>query len=145
MSWVANVMISADASDAENVEALSQWLREEAPRREQPGVSGVGFLTHTTDGESRWGGWKWPECSVWAGALNHADLEALRQRVAECPWQEPNAVQLFVMDQEESFFRLWMIRAGDLRQFAPLEPSEEDAGFYRRRGDWSADGPGAGA
>lgn len=34
------------------------------------------------------------------------------------------------MDQEESFFRLWMIRGGELRQFAPLEPSEEDAGFY---------------
>ncbi|WP_328443839.1 hypothetical protein OG780_01560 [Streptomyces sp. NBC_00386] len=39
-------------------------------------------------------------------------------------------VQLFVMDQEESFFRLWMIRGGKLRQFAPLEPSEEDEAFW---------------
>jgi hypothetical protein len=73
---------------------------------------------------------KWPECRVWAGALNHCDLDALRRRVAETPWREPNVVQLLVMDQEESFFRLWMIRGGELRQFAPSVPSEEDAGFY---------------
>ncbi|MEY9993006.1 hypothetical protein ABIE67_005038 [Streptomyces sp. V4I8] len=111
MSWVANVMISADGADQPHVEALSDWLRDEAPLRGQPDHSGV-------------------ECRVWAGALNHCDLDALRQRVAESPWREPNIVQLLVMDQEESFFRLWMIRGGELRQFAPLEPSEKDAGFY---------------
>ncbi|MFJ1807838.1 MULTISPECIES: hypothetical protein [unclassified Streptomyces] len=36
------------------------------------------------------GGWKHPECEVWAGALNHADLDALKQRVFEMPWREPN-------------------------------------------------------
>lgn len=130
MSWVANVMVSVDCADEANVEALSDWLRDEAPRRGQPDASGVGHLKLITGQEPGWGGWKWPECRVWAGALNHCDLAALRKRVAEMPWREPNIVQLFVMDQEESFFRLWMIRGGELRQFAPLEPSEEDADFY---------------
>lgn len=130
MSWVANVMISADSADRANVEALSDWLRDEAPLRGQSDGSGVGHLNLTTRQDPGWGGWKWPECRVWAGALNHCDLAALRKRVAETPWREPNIVQLFVMDQEESFFRLWMIRGGELRQFAPLEPSEEDADFY---------------
>ncbi|MFC4628355.1 hypothetical protein ACFO6V_08920 [Promicromonospora alba] len=31
MSWVANVMISVDVDDNENAEALSEWLRTEAP------------------------------------------------------------------------------------------------------------------
>ncbi|WP_432158936.1 MULTISPECIES: hypothetical protein [unclassified Streptomyces] len=75
-------------------------------------------------------GGKYPECEVWAGALDHADLDALRRRFAETPWRQPNAVQLLVQDQEESFFRLWMIRGGELRQYAPLEPSEEDDEFY---------------
>ncbi|MGC4985764.1 squamosa promoter-binding protein 15 [Streptomyces sp. DT193] len=127
MSWVANVMVSIDLDDRGNAEALGDWLREEAPRRGQSDAFGVGFLSPITDG---WGGWKNPECCVWAGALNHADLDALRQRVADTSWRQPNAVQLFVMDQEESFFRLWMIRGGKLRQFAPLEPSEEDEAFW---------------
>jgi hypothetical protein len=130
MSWVANVMISADDADRANVEALSAWLREEAPLRGQQDAFGVGDLRLLTDQDPGWGGWKWPECRVWAGALNHCDLDALRRRVAETPWREPNVVQLLVMDQEESFFRLWMIRGGELRQFAPSVPSEEDAGFY---------------
>lgn len=131
MSWVANVMVSVGFEDRATVEALSEWLRSEAPRRKQPDVSGVGDLKPITDRDSRWGGWKWPECEVWAGALNHADLTAVRQRIAEAPWRQPNAVQLLVMDQEESFFRLWMIRGNELRQFAPLEPSDEDDDFYQ--------------
>ncbi|MFF0201460.1 squamosa promoter-binding protein 15 [Streptomyces sp. NPDC005017] len=129
MSWVANVMISVGMDDVANVEALSRWLRTEAPRRAQPEVRGVGFLKPITNVESNpWGGWKHPECEVWAGALNHADLDALGQRVFETSWREPNQVQLLVMDQEEGFFRLWMIRGNELRRFAPLEPNEEDEG-----------------
>ncbi len=91
----------------------------------------MGFLKLITSTETnQWGGWKQPECEVWAGALNHADLNALKRRVFETPWREPNRVQLSVMDQEEAFFRMWMIRGNELRQFAPLQPNEEDEGFY---------------
>jgi hypothetical protein len=127
---VANVMISVDMADSASVEALSEWLRTEAPRRAQPEVRGVGFLKPITTETNQWGGWKQPECEVWAGALNHADLNALKRRVFETPWREPNLVQLLVMDQEEAFFRMWMIRGNELRQFAPLQPNEEDEGFH---------------
>lgn len=132
MSWVANVMMSVDVADSASVEMLSEWLRKDAPRRAQPQAHGVGFLKLlTTPGTNEWGGWKHPECEVWAGALNHADLDALKQRVFETAWREPNLVQLLVMDQQEGFFRMWMIRDNELRQFAPLQPNEEDEGFYR--------------
>ncbi|MFC9094213.1 squamosa promoter-binding protein 15 [Streptomyces sp. NPDC003737] len=134
MSWVANVMVSVDLDDGANVAALSMWLRAEAPQRGQPegpGGRGVGYLHRITGPDTQWGGWKYPECEVWAGALNHADLDALRQRIFEMRWRQPNAVQLLVMDQEESFFRLWMIRGNELRQFAPLVPNEEDDDFYQ--------------
>lgn len=42
----------------------------------------------TSAEDSRWGGSKAPECEVWAGALNHADLDALRRRFFETPWRE---------------------------------------------------------
>lgn len=87
----------------------------------------MGFLNLLTSADTnQWGGWKQPECEVCEGALNHADLDALKQRAFEVPWREPNLVQLLVMDQEEGFFRMWMIRGNELRQFAPLEPNEED-------------------
>lgn len=131
MSWVTNVMISVDMVDNVNVEALSEWLRTEAPRQAQPEAHGVGFLKLITDaGNNQWGGWKQPECQMWAGALNHADLDALRQRFFETPWREPNMVQLLVMDQEENFFRMWMIRGDELRQYAPLQPNEKEEHFY---------------
>ncbi|MGC4815182.1 hypothetical protein ACLQ29_32115 [Micromonospora sp. DT228] len=61
----------------------------------------------------------------------------------ECPrrepgmgssWHHPSAVQLLVMDQEESFFRVWMIRDGALRQYAPSSPDEEDDEFWPTAG-----------
>ncbi|MFB4285080.1 hypothetical protein ACBJ59_58130 [Nonomuraea sp. MTCD27] len=129
MSWVANIMVSVDMADRPNVESLSEWLRVEAPLRDRPG-SGCGFLTETTGQDSPWGGWKFPECTVWAGALNHADLTAVVDRVGGIAWRCPNAVQVFLMDQEESFFRVWMLRDGELRQYAPTRPDEEDEDFF---------------
>ena len=129
VSWVANVMVSVDVMDRPNVEALSEWLRAEAPRRDRPG-EGCGFLAETTGQDSQWGGWKFPECTVWAGVLNNADLPAVLDRVQGIAWRSPNAVQLFLMDQEESFFRVWMLRDGTLQQYAPTLPDEEDKDFF---------------
>lgn len=130
VSWVANVMVSVDMEDRTLVESLSEWLRREAPRGWDTPERGVGFLGETTGRDSAWGGWKYPECEVWAGALNHADLDAVLDHIAQMPWRCPNALQVFVMDQEESFFRLWMLRDGELRQYAPVSPDENDPNFY---------------
>ena len=77
-----------------------------------------------------WPGPKAPECKLWLGVLNGADLDVVRQHFAAIPWRVPSAVQLFVMDQEQLFFRVWMIRDGRLRQYSPDGPDENDEGFW---------------
>ncbi|MCP2337628.1 hypothetical protein [Actinomadura rupiterrae] len=129
MSWVANVMVSVNPADRRNVEALSEWLRSDAPLQNKAS-GGCGFLSETTGGDSAWGGWKSPECTVYAGALNHADLRALLERVRGTAWRVPNALQLFIMDQEQSYFRLWMLRDGRVQQYAPTHPDEDTDAFY---------------
>lgn len=131
MSWVANVMLSVGFEDGLTAEAFSEWLAEQCPRRE-PGMSpgGCGDLRLITADDHQWGGNKNPECEVFAGALNHADLTAAVEHFGSLAWRNPNTAQLFVMDQEESFFRVWMIRDGVLRQYAPLSPDEDDDEFW---------------
>ncbi|SNS48226.1 hypothetical protein SAMN05443665_10054 [Actinomadura meyerae] len=130
VSWVANVMVSIDMEDRPLVESLSDWLRGETPRGADKPPRGVGYLRETTGQDTAWGGWKYPECEVWAGALNHADVNAILDHIAQMPWRYPNSLQVFVMDQEESFFRVWMLRDGELRQYAPTTPNEDDPDFY---------------
>jgi hypothetical protein len=122
-------MLSVSGADNGVAAEFSEWLRTEAPLRDRS-RRGCGFLVRTTDQDSQWGGWKYPECDVWAGALNHADLEALLDRVRVLNWKHPNEVQLFIMDQEQDFFRLWMFRDGELRQYAPTSPAEDNEEFF---------------
>ncbi|MEV6376426.1 squamosa promoter-binding protein 15 [Micromonospora musae] len=130
MSWVANVMVSVSPEDRLNVEAFSGWLDEECPCLGGMGRGGCGNLRLITDMDNRWGGYKNPECEVYAGALNHADLAAVVTHFGSLAWHNPNAVQLFLMDQEELFFRIWMIRDGAPRQYAPSSPDEDDDEFW---------------
>ncbi|WP_285504831.1 hypothetical protein [Actinokineospora sp. NBRC 105648] len=127
---MASVMVSVGAGDRGRAVELSEWLRTQAPHRDDPEARGCGSLREVTGRDSQWGGGKYPECDVWAGVLNHADLEAVLDRVRAVEWHAPNEFQLFLMDQEQSFFRLWMFRDGDLRQFAPTSPNEEDPEFF---------------
>ena len=122
MSWVANVLVTADRVDTDVIRILSEWLRTECPWRVPsvpPGATGVGSLEYLSDRSTGWGGGKYPECNLWAGALNHADLVAVRDKVHSLPWRYPSAVQLLIQDQEQDYFRLFMIRDGDLREFSP--------------------------
>ncbi|WP_262285406.1 hypothetical protein [Micromonospora sp. MA102] len=70
MSWVANVMLSVGPEDRPNAEAFSEWLDVERPRLEGMRPGGCGNLRPITDADNRWGGYKNPECEVYAGALN---------------------------------------------------------------------------
>jgi hypothetical protein len=131
MSWVANVMLSVEREDHANAEEFSGWLDKECPRRESGmGRGGCGTLALITGADTQWGGYKYPECDVYAGAFNHADLDAVVEHFGSVAWHKPNAVQLFLMDQEQSFFRVWMIRDRVLQQYAPTSPDEEDDDFW---------------
>ncbi|MFI9328714.1 squamosa promoter-binding protein 15 [Kitasatospora sp. NPDC052868] len=127
MSHVANVMISVDSDDRSGAEELSQWLQTSAPRRGfGPGAVGwVGSLKETTGSDTHWGGGKYPECDVYAGALNHTDLAGLVAHVERIAWERPEFVQLFVMDQEQVYFRVWMFHGTELRQIVPEGREEQ--------------------
>ncbi len=113
MSWVSNVLLSVDFDDEPTVNVFNKWLGSEAPRRYESSAKGVGFLGDLTANEALgWGGSKFPECQVWGGAVKDADLNSLVAKFAALPWQVPAAAQLFVMDQEQTYFRLWMLRDG---------------------------------
>jgi hypothetical protein len=121
-------MISVSVlEDRQNLARFSDWLRVGAPRRDESGRTGIGFLQPITEPDGSWGGWKNPEATVWAGATNHADIGALVDRFRATPWREPWAAQLFVKDQEDEYFRLWMLRDGVDVQFAPEPPPEQVA------------------
>lgn len=121
MSWVATVMLSVQiGEDPVLVEEFTEWLRVEAPRREPPGALGVGFLRRLDQVEPGWGGWKYPEALLWGGALNHADLPAVIRRFEQIPWRWPEHVQLFIKDQEQEVFRVWLIRDARAVQCLPL-------------------------
>jgi len=128
VSWVANVMLSVDRDDRPNAEEFSRWLEEDCPPRD-PDCDwlGCGGLALTTNTDTQWGGTKYPECSVYAGVLNHADLNAVVRCFGSLGWHRPGIAQLFLMDQEEFSFQVWMIRHVALRQYAP--PEEEDYPF----------------
>ncbi|EFV12592.1 hypothetical protein [Segniliparus rugosus] len=127
MSWVTNMMVSVTGRDGPNVAALSDWLQQAGGKNSG---GGCGSLCETTGGNTLWGGGKYPECNVWAGALNHADIPAILTKITQTNWHCPNVLQVFMMDQEEGFFRVWMLRDGELRQYAPLSPNEEDDDFW---------------
>ena len=128
MSWVSNVLVSVDRDDRPTVEMFNTWLLTEAPRRDRVPGLGVGFLKElTSDRDNAWGGPKHPECDVWGGALNHAELDAVVAKFGALPWRAPGAAQLLVMDQEQSYFRLWMLRNGAAQQYAPGPPDDDSA------------------
>jgi hypothetical protein len=129
MSRVTNVMLAVMSDDKPCAEEFNRWLDEDCPRLD-PRVEWTGcgeliLISETT----RWGGTKAPECTVYAGTLNHAYLPAVVERFGQVPWHYPNAVQLLLQGQEEFYFRLWMIRDGKPQQYGPTSPHEDDNEF----------------
>ncbi|WP_253885101.1 hypothetical protein [Actinokineospora diospyrosa] len=126
---MTNVMVSVDMGDSRVVELFNEWCRADLPKRNDPGRRGTGSLRLITGEGTQWGGPRYPECVVWAGTLNHADLGAVVDWFRGAPWRYPNQFQLFLLDQEQAFFRVWMIREGEIRQYAPTVPHEDDDDF----------------
>ncbi|MFF2082271.1 squamosa promoter-binding protein 15 [Nocardia sp. NPDC058176] len=121
MSSVTNVMLSVSYDDRPQAAQLSLWL-ESNGRTHGSSLRGCGSLREISREAVLWGGTKRPECEVWAGVLDHADLSAVLAAVAGTAWVEPDSVQLLLMDQHDFHFQLWMVREGVWRQYAPPNP-----------------------
>lgn len=146
MSVVANVMLSVDVEDVANANAFGKWLLEKPykyflrqaysselayPWPDDQEWPGPHSGTIAESPKSVWPGTKMPECHVFLGVLDYADLDKVREQFAAWPWRQPNAIQLFLKDQEEFLFRVWMLRDGALYQLPlPPGPSEDDDDFW---------------
>ena len=144
MSWVTNVMLSVQSDDRQNAADFAKlveekpWLhldRKKWPQIPDPWPEDQQWMGPYNAGLeespiSVWPGSKAPECHVWLGVLNNSDPSRFRALLISIPWRLPNAVQLMLMDQEEQYFRLWMFRDGELKQFAPTEPDDGTDAFW---------------
>lgn len=112
MSLVTNVVLlipcleSNDAdteygSDIPGLNAVNDWLTSQ----------GMGRL-HPVDqhGTNR----KAMECHVAIGAFNYLDIAGLEMAFREAPWEEPENVQLLIMEQEAKRFRLSAAPQGEV-------------------------------
>lgn len=133
MSHITVTMMMVDIEDNATVYQLNQWLREE----------GGGWLNHLGDDPPRkftyeqdvvWGGYKGAHADVWGGGLNNVHREKVLAHIAHTPWLHPNCVQVLMQSEGQGYFRLWMIRDGELRLYTPTEPDDSTNSFWGQRG-----------
>src|SRR4051812_39578211 len=106
MSWVTNVLVSYSILEGENrsnLAAFREWFEPIGGIREIAGVN-----TDWSNPALWWGGTKNPECELWGGAYNHLDHVAFWDHLNRMLWSYPQSVQVFLMDQEDARFQVWM-------------------------------------
>jgi hypothetical protein len=120
VSHVTNVLLSVMYDDMPRVDEFGTWLEEECPHSDPRDTwAGCGSLNLISGPDHNWGGYKNPECYVYAGTLNRANLAAVVAQFGTVRWRFPENAQLFLMDQEEYYFRVWMISEGRPVQYGP--------------------------
>lgn len=108
---------------------LSAWLADGAPRSDDRTGDRAGHLLPMADSVAAdaWGGHKAPAEGLWGGVANHLDLAAFTAHVAAMAWIEPRNLQILLKDEADPWFRLYMLRGGQLSQHAPTpDPDETD-------------------
>ena len=102
MSVVTTLMLHVDhIEDGVTLEMLNRWLTE---RRSAP-------LVDNTDADAAWGGGKAPQVMVFAGAFNFFHAEDFMAYLATLPWQYPESVQLFVTEEHDTRFAIYLLTA----------------------------------
>jgi hypothetical protein len=81
----------------------------------------LGKLTFGFDEPEKnlWGGDKYPECTIWAGAFNHFDIGLMLKHLESLAWEEPDFVQVMVKEQDEETFKVYMFDNGKLSLILP--------------------------
>lgn len=120
MSRVTQVVVIVHPVDGPSVEELAFWMTERKINND-PDYGRVGNLLPLDEG---WGGYKTPSSEMWAAACNYLDVPGFLAHVAETAWEEPAAVQILIQDEEDDYFRLYMLRGGGLKEFTPSTEDE---------------------
>lgn len=63
-------------------------------------------LANDVDNGGWYGGTKFLECNLAVGAFNYLDLDGLIAHIRSLEWEDPEAVQLIVKEQEDDRFRI---------------------------------------
>lgn len=78
-------------------------------------------------GEELWGGFKQASTSIWGSVSSNLDWDRFLDRVKETPWSDPGRVQLLMMEDGDSYFRMYMFSGDDLVNVVPAPPDEGHA------------------
>lgn len=121
------MIVYVQDGDGAHLEDVSFWLTDQAPRTDDRTAAPGGHLLPLTAelGRDAWGGAREPTSVLWAGTLNHVELDGLLSRLCTIPWKAPEAVQVFARDDGDPWFRLYMLREGRMRQYSPAPAPEE--------------------
>jgi hypothetical protein len=110
MSVVTNLIVGYDIlehEDAAKMAEFREWFEQ------LDGIRAIAGGHHDwSKPESWWGGQKNPECELWGGAYNHFDHEAFWSHMNRLGWAYPASVQVFLKDQDDARFQVWMIADG---------------------------------
>lgn len=123
LSRLSNIVVSADPEDVPVVLRFSNWLagEDDASDENAPSTRRVGSLVEAVS-RGGWGPSPWP---VHSGVLRNARHELLVEWFARAAWQYPEYAQLWLRDQDDNVFSLWMFRDGVLQRITPHPPSVE--------------------
>jgi hypothetical protein len=107
VAHITHVIIHADVSEAPAaVEALKNF-----------DSNGFRLRSLTEDDAAAfWGGQKYPECELWAGAFKALDLDAFWQYVNAIDWKYPESAQVFLSDEPDTRFQVWLRGASGFLQ-----------------------------
>lgn len=125
MSNVTNVMLQFYGADGDEYEHLElggtdypNLLKVQALIKE---FGDGGELRHiAAHGEnepqtpSNWGGKKYPQTHVLAGAFNYLQLEEFIAALEKLEWCEPRFFRLFTQGEDSEAFGVWVMREGKI-------------------------------
>jgi hypothetical protein len=103
MSYVQNVLIAG--GDRAGMEQLNLLVRQHT-RDDQKSQEFTDLTAY------EWGGYKGPECDLWACAFNYGpSMDDLIDMVEAVTWRDPACIQIFYMDQNDLTFEVWPVEA----------------------------------
>ena len=112
MSWVTNVMLSFPSP-------RDRVFVDELNDRTTAHSSSADNFGEVSAPSGAWGGAKNPECRVFATSLNHYDLAALITKIEQLGWTDRRCVQVFIKDQQDCCFGVWMFDGDGLHEVLP--------------------------
>ena len=106
MSGVTNILLCLGRDDARKAEGKIADVNRFFDCAWAYGGKGFVCLDDPALPKGWYGGSKYLEASVYAGAFNQLPLDSLIEHLRSIEWEEPQCVQLLVQEQDDERFRL---------------------------------------